>query len=111
METTLVLPIGLEPTTPGLGNLCSIQLSYGSIREATKLCALPLRVSQRAPPKKQHSKNQYRKLPLILSEYNKSKESLSHMILLELPSVQKSSTKTIFLENPAPKYYSIVTST
>jgi hypothetical protein len=24
-------PAGLEPTTPGLGNLCSIQLSYEGI--------------------------------------------------------------------------------
>jgi hypothetical protein len=25
-----VIPIGFEPMAPGLGNLCSIQLSYGT---------------------------------------------------------------------------------
>ena len=31
----LVIPAGFEPTTPGLGILCSILLSYGTSRDWT----------------------------------------------------------------------------
>ncbi len=41
-----VVPTGVEPATPSLGNLCSIQLNYGTnlVRNANESCLSDARI-------------------------------------------------------------------